>query len=1272
MTRPPEAPEPDEDLRDHMERCVAAMRARTPTPWSSSAMPDSIGPEPVAPGTFPRDRLGALRIDRRLGAGGMGEVFAATHTETGARVALKVLRITSPTLLYRFKREFRALAGINHPNVASLHELFVSPDGPAFFTMELVEGRPFTTYVRRGARDGGLPDLVRLEAALLQLVRGVHHLHRARCIHRDLKPPNVLVTAEGRVVILDFGLVSEQVDSDAGVTGDGQLLGTPAYMAPEQANAETGPAVDYYAIGVMLYQCLTGMLPFSGGAMRIILLKQDHEAPDPAAGGLAVPEHLRQLCRRLLQRDPALRPTGRELLELLEGAHARSDADTRVSVGDTRMVRRVPFVGRDAEQQALQAALREVAERGSSITVHVHGPSGHGKSALVARLLTHARSDERSLVLGGRCFERVWVPYKGVDTVVDALSVHLRRMTAEQRAEARPRHLAALTRMFPVLAEIWTPAGDEDRPTAAVLEPSERLRLGLAALREVFVRLGARWTLVVLIDDLQWSNLDGVELLTSIMRPPDSPAMLLVLAFRDERPGNPGLRALTEPAALAGRDVRELELGPLSDEAALELARALVSGGDEDPTRVQELVQHAHGSPAVIRQRLADDQPLQSSAPAIDRIAIDRLPELAAEARRILACVAVANGPVPLGVVAEVAASVEARRWVEQLSAQRLLRITDSEAETGESRPLVEPSDEWIREAVRADLDGDELRALHRGLATALERVGAEPETLAEYYAQGGEPGRAASCIERAAEQAAQTLASPHAVDLYRRALELLPPESTEEQRQRLLRGLARQLVLLGHGAESAGLLLELASRAADAEARALRREAARALARSGHIDQAIALVTELLDAMGEPVPRTRRHALASLAWARLRLWLRGLEPVVRAQAQVPLVSLERLDTLLAVVDGLPQGTLARVLHARALPLALDVGEPRRLGKVLGHEISRQVGLGRLRWARALVVEARELAAVAADAELDLELDMATLDADGLAQGYPWACERLGCTLARADEVPAAGWIRAQLVVRRVEARIGMGSYAQARRELPGLLASARDRGSVQEVVALEAHATTIALRYDDLAKARRHLAAGRSAWEGSRYTLASATLDNAEIELLLCAGELEEAAACIARERLALRRAGLDRVRRAVELVDCLHARCSIQGVLRQPTDRSLVARVRAMGRRLRRSVDPTHRGQAMLGEATLRSLTGDVEGARRAWRSAHACFEALGMGAHLAATCVRLAEVTSAHESRRLAAAAAAYFAEERIGEHGPLVESLAPAAPLARSPP
>ena len=174
--------------------------------------------------------LGHYEIERRLGAGGMGEVFAALDRRNDERVALKVLAQAGSTALVRFKREFRALADVTHPNLVALHELVVPADGVPYFTMELVDGVAFTEYVRGRTPVGHLPNLVRLARALGQLVLGIHHLHLVQCLHRDVKPSNVLVARAGRVVILDFGLVSELAGidrMDVGLTHEGVPLGTP-------------------------------------------------------------------------------------------------------------------------------------------------------------------------------------------------------------------------------------------------------------------------------------------------------------------------------------------------------------------------------------------------------------------------------------------------------------------------------------------------------------------------------------------------------------------------------------------------------------------------------------------------------------------------------------------------------------------------------------------------------------------------------------------------------------------------------------------------------------------------------------------------------------------------------------------------------------------------------------------------------------------------------------------------------------------------------------
>jgi serine/threonine protein kinase len=214
---------------------------------------------------FSARHLGDYRIERELGRGGMGMVFEAVHVVHRSRVELKTLPVNDGPALHRFKREFRSVAELNHPNLVGLHEL--ASDGTQwFFTMDLVDGSDFISYVRPNNQ----PDEKRLRAATAQLVQAVIALHSNHIIHRDLKPSNVMVTQQGRVIVLDFGLVLE-LDQVTGAKSLAHVAGTPAYMAPEQAASEkiTG-ASDWYAVGVMLYESLTGKLPFTGKPLKLL------------------------------------------------------------------------------------------------------------------------------------------------------------------------------------------------------------------------------------------------------------------------------------------------------------------------------------------------------------------------------------------------------------------------------------------------------------------------------------------------------------------------------------------------------------------------------------------------------------------------------------------------------------------------------------------------------------------------------------------------------------------------------------------------------------------------------------------------------------------------------------------------------------------------------------------------------------------------------------------------------------------------------------------
>jgi serine/threonine protein kinase len=274
-----------------------------------------------------------FRIERRLGAGSFGEVYAAHDRERGSRVAIKLLRRLGVEALYRFKREFRALAGVAHPNLVCLHEL--TCDGELwYYTMELVEGADFLTFVRgvgsvgsgstfdalgateppdadvesQRAPDEPAPPPAplalseageqRLRVALRQLVGAVCALHGAGRLHRDIKPSNVLVALADarppRVVLLDFGLVQELGPQSS--TEDA-IVGSPAYMAPEQARGGAQvPATDWYSVGVMLYEALTGRLPHLGSRLDVLWQKQQADPPPPRELVPGTPEDLDALC----------------------------------------------------------------------------------------------------------------------------------------------------------------------------------------------------------------------------------------------------------------------------------------------------------------------------------------------------------------------------------------------------------------------------------------------------------------------------------------------------------------------------------------------------------------------------------------------------------------------------------------------------------------------------------------------------------------------------------------------------------------------------------------------------------------------------------------------------------------------------------------------------------------------------------------------------------------------------------------------------------------
>ena len=931
-------------------------------------------------------------IQRQLGSGGFGAVYLAFDRELEATVALKVLMHATPTSLLRFKREFRSLSTLAHPNLVKLYELHNQGD-LWYFTMEFIQGITFLHHVTRTAHtpkrasvhvtmtpdsqsdsvdffdqptahveapdsmslaQGVAPvpamardlDVERLCEVMAQLVQGVLALHQAQKLHRDLKPSNVMIGEDGRVILLDFGLIYDEdtLESNDALRPEGSVnyVGTPHYMSPEQAaGMALSEASDWYSVGVMLYIALTGQFPVNGNShLQLLIRKQSMVPPHVLDFNPQAPPELARACMALLARDPQARAGATQLLDAI-GQTSRGEVLERIPAALSDGKQRSSFVGRELELKRLKDTLGQLRERKTSSIARVHGPSGIGKSALVRRFLRHASRQPDVLVWHTRCYENETVPFKAFDGLIDHLAQHLWAMDDANLERLIPEHVGPLLRVFPSLLSVpglSKRASEQDKG----LDSGQVVMLrnqAFDALASLLKSVGLHHALVLSIEDAQWADSDSALMLQRLWS--HDLGLMMILSHRPEAQNHPFLDALEQTGqALEQRGGLHvvLELGVLSHEESIQIVEDLLGSHATQSGHIERLIQDAAGNPFFIDEftryaRLHPDALAQGKSQRLEDIIQQRVDALPDEAQQLLKMVSLAAHPLtmPQALTAMAPMRDHVQDAIVTLRSHRLLRVRTQ----GGDR-LFETYHDRIRETLTQRMPSAQRVANHARLADALERDGADSQHTAYHCVEANQYERALPHLRASAQHAEETLAFEQAASAYEQMLELGHWE--REQRASLHERAGRLRGWIGHGLRAADHYQEAARHSSGNQTGAHLSVAANQLIRVGRYEEGLSLLTQLLDDIQVKLPTSDVAIIGGIVKRRIALKLRGMH--VDTSSPVSPEARRRLDLYWATSQGvgcfdLKMGAYVSLIH---LIQALELGDARHVTLALATE----------------------------------------------------------------------------------------------------------------------------------------------------------------------------------------------------------------------------------------------------------------------------------------------------------------------------------------------
>jgi DNA-binding SARP family transcriptional activator len=744
------------------------------------------------------------RIESELGRGGMGLVYSAHDTLLDRTVAIKILRETGGGTEGRARllREAQAVARLDHPHIVPVYDAGEINSTP-FIVMQLVEGKNL-----RESNPLPLPQIITLAS---QLCDALDHAHRRGIVHRDVKPENIVVTPEGTVKLMDFGLAYSQ--SAARLTQEGTVMGTLAYLAPEQILGEgIDGRTDLYALGVILYELTTGRLPFTGEDMLSLISQHLHSPVEPPrAHRVDIPPSLDSLIVSLLSKQPADRPASAEVVRaVLENLKHPAPAPPTLTAAHSTLdhIARGHLVGRDRELAELMS-LWNRATSGEGQIILVSGEPGIGKTRLMRELIRLAE-DSGGRVLADGCHAEGGPPYAPLAAAI--------RDTLERSYSPDVPDF--------VLADLLTLAPHlRPRYPHILFNPTLNPRFEQQRMFDSFVTwceaLAAAAPLLLLIEDVHWADNGTLALLRHLARRVRKARLFLVMTYRDTEIVSDQAHPLHSILLDLNRErlAEQLQLMRLTREQTRDLlASMLATAGDITPEFLESIYQETEGNPFFIEEvckglieqgklyqaggtwRRADMQTIVIPASVRGAILarVGRLPDKAQDALRLASILGREFDFETLCAASE----QEEEALITALErAQRAQLINETTRAGQVSYTFVHA---LIPFTLRESLGGLRRQRLHRRVGVAIgNQRPRDFEALAYHFTAAGEQEKAIEYSRLAAERAQALYAYDTAIQHLKTALDMMQVGEQNEVRLALLESLADAHRLRGERAKA-------------------------------------------------------------------------------------------------------------------------------------------------------------------------------------------------------------------------------------------------------------------------------------------------------------------------------------------------------------------------------------------------------------------------------------------------------------------------------------